>query len=176
MLKSLVTGIERYDTAILKKVAIFTGKPLIDKFMYSMSKSGDGPIYFIIGAMALAFKASKAGNLIFVTAIAFAIELTLQKTLKHLLKRERPFKTLHDVKFLIKPPDKFSFPSGHTAGAFLMATVIGMFYGVFAFPVFVWAVFVGFSRVYNAVHYPSDVISGAILGVVSAWIGFVIVL
>ena len=61
---------------------------------------------------------------------------------------------------LIAPPDEFSFPSGHTAAAFVMVTVIGMHFvagGVLLLPV---AMTIGVSRVYPGVHYPSDVLAG----------------
>lgn len=65
-----------------------------------------------------------------------------------------------------------SFPSGHTSAAFVIATALSI-----AFPKryvivfsFLWAFATGYSRMYLGVHYPSDVIAGAIVGIGSAFI------
>jgi undecaprenyl-diphosphatase len=66
----------------------------------------------------------------------------------------------------VHPADEFSFPSGHTAAAFVMVSILGSFYPVLLLPLVILASFIGISRVYLGVHYPSDVLAGAILGIV----------
>ena len=64
----------------------------------------------------------------------------------------------------IQPSDKFSFPSGHTAAAFVMASLLTAFYPPVALVAYPLALAIGASRVTLGVHYPSDIVAGAVLG------------
>ena len=88
----------------------------------------------------------------------------------------RPCHGITGVAALIEPSDKFSFPSGHTAAAFVFAAVLAAFYPLLALPAFVLATLIGLSRVMLGVHYPGDIVAGAVLGLLSAaaalqWLG-----
>ncbi|HTX61790.1 MAG TPA: phosphatase PAP2 family protein [Methanobacterium sp.] len=92
--------------------------------------------------------------------------------LKYVIAEPRPFLTLNNV-VLLTAENGSSFPSGHTASSFAAASVIGLKYYNRAqgkywliYPLLLFAVVVGFSRIYVGVHYPYDVIFGAMLGVV----------
>jgi len=89
--------------------------------------------------------------------------------LKNIIKRERPYATLKDVYFNKNnsPTDRYSFPSGHTATAFSMATILTLRYPDEPFVIagsFLYAGFVGYGRMYLGVHYPSDVFTGMLIG------------
>jgi undecaprenyl-diphosphatase len=140
----------------------------MDLFMRLASRSGDGPAYFLLIPFILLYDLDIGLTFLAVGFSAFGIEMLVQKLVKRFVKRPRPGVTVAGVRFLVKPPDEFSFPSGHTAGAFLMALLLVTFYGIPAPLLFGWAFMVGFSRVYNGVHYPSDVLVGALLGLLSA--------
>ena len=95
----------------------------------------------------------------------------LSYAVKHTVRRDRPYEKHHDI---IRRDNvgKYSFPSSHTATAFSLATSLSIRYPkwyVIA-PSMVWAGSVGFARMYEGVHYPSDVLCGAILGAGSAWL------
>ncbi len=128
------------------------------------SRSGDGPLYAIIGLL-LPFLAPGPGMRFLVLGLAgFAIQLPLYKLIKHLFRRPRPFQTCATVIRRIEPPDRWSFPSGHTASGFLMAKLAAACFPGVAIPAFAWASLIGISRIYHGVHYPTDVGAGALLG------------
>ena len=65
---------------------------------------------------------------------------------------------------LIVASDQFSFPSGHSSGAFLLATALAVIYAGPLLVVYLWACCVGFSRVILGVHFPGDILAGATMG------------
>ena len=103
----------------------------------------------------------------------FLVSTFISTAMKYSFKRERPFKT---YTYLDKESDggSYSFPSGHTSSAFSTATSLSMAFPkwyVIA-PSFVWASAVGYSRMDLGVHYPSDVLAGAIVGSGSAYLTY----
>jgi undecaprenyl-diphosphatase len=104
-------------------------------------------------------------------AAAYAVELPLYKILKNTIKRDRPFAVLAEIHSAVVPIDRFSFPSGHTAAAVIMATLLAHFFPMLSVPAFIWAALVAFSRIYLGVHYPTDTVAGVALGFFSAQVG-----
>ncbi|MEE0196294.1 MAG: phosphatase PAP2 family protein [Phocaeicola massiliensis] len=101
------------------------------------------------------------------TSVIEAVGITYAA--KHIIGRDRPFVKYPDKIHVYGAPDADSpsFPSGHTAAAFSLATSLSITYPqwyVIA-PSAVWACGVGFARINQGVHYPSDVVAGAAIGV-----------
>jgi len=85
--------------------------------------------------------------------------------LKNLIARTRPYEVILGLTSLVGAQKDFSFPSGHTGSSFAAAVV--MFRGLprkFGVPALILAFLMGFSRLYVGVHYPSDVLCGALIG------------
>jgi membrane-associated phospholipid phosphatase len=104
---------------------------------------------------------------------AFAITGGVTTIMKYTINRKRPFITYPDIVKKGKAGSP-SFPSGHTSEAFATATFLSLSYPkwyVIA-PSFVWAGTVGYSRMHLGVHYPTDVIIGAIIGSGCAWLTY----
>jgi undecaprenyl-diphosphatase len=133
-----------------------------------ISHTANGYYYPAVPAVLLLFDPQKAWTFFLAGLFAFGIELPLYKLLKNGIKRNRPCEVLLGVHGRISPSDQFSFPSGHTAAAFVIATLLSYFYPLLAMPLFSWALSVGFSRIYLGVHYPSDILAGLVLGLLSA--------
>jgi undecaprenyl-diphosphatase len=102
--------------------------------------------------------------------LGFAVERPLYFILKNSFKRNRPQQAIQGFRSVITPSDQFSFPSGHTSAAFLVATLVGYFYPTLLICLYFWAALVGFSRVVLGVHFPTDTLMGIVLGVSAAFI------
>ncbi len=89
---------------------------------------------------------------------------------KRLVRRPRPDREAARVVVSrqVPMPESASFPSGHTASAVAFAAAVGVVMPGVAVPLGALAVAVGYSRVHTGVHYPGDVVAGAVLGVASA--------
>jgi|TARA_R110002124_G_scaffold142866_4_gene307650 undecaprenyl-diphosphatase len=129
-----------------------------------MSRTGDGHLYLLLGLLLWLFEAEHGALFLYSALLAYSLELPVYLILKKFLRRQRPCDLLQNFSAHITPSDKFSLPSGHTAAAFLMASLIASFYPSMLILVYCWASIIGLSRVLLGVHYPSDIIAGAALG------------
>lgn len=126
-----------------------------------VSMSADGPGYCLAG---LAAWFAQKPWLTLALMAGFALERTVYFICKPTFKRARPAAALADFRAIITPSDQFSFPSGHTSGAFLFATLCSSCFPSLLPVLFAWALAVGVSRVLLGVHFLSDVAAGALLG------------
>lgn len=175
MLQVLTEKITSWDTRVCTRIFGWNGKVYIDWLMLLLTRSGDGYLYAPLGILLFLYDYTVAIILVPAAALAFVIELPAQKLIKQTIKRNRPYASVRSIHHLVKPPDKFSFPSGHTAGAFIVAGLVAAFYPIYSIIALTWATGVGISRVYNGVHYPTDVIAGAMLGLLSSYTGLSII-
>ena len=108
-------------------------------------------------------------------AVSLALEALLCNViLKPLVARTRPYEVNTMMELLIARPLDYSFPSGHTAAAFASASALYFGRNRLWIPALILAVFLAFSRMYLYVHYPSDVLAGALIGIAAGWAGSVL--
>ncbi len=139
-----------------------------------ISRTGDGIWYLLIALLLLTIEPNHGGAFFWSGIIAYAFDVSLYLVLKNIIKRDRPAARIDYYKAWITPSDKFSFPSGHTAAAFLFACIVAHFYPALSALCFIWATLIGASRVLLGVHYPTDTVAGAALGSSCAFIGIYI--
>ena len=156
------------DLSIVNWIAAHLRCPFLDFLMPLITLLGEyGFIWIVICVVLLARKRTRR------MGCACALSLLLaficgEVVLKNIIRRARPFTHLSELTLLIPPPDSFSFPSGHTGSSFAAAcslTLSDRRNGWWAIPL---AALIAFSRLYLSVHYPTDILAGALLGLVSA--------
>lgn len=109
-----------------------------------------------------------------VMALSLATQAVFNNILlKPLVARMRPYEYSEKVVLLVGKANDFSFPSGHTGSAFAIAVVVCLMlprkYGIVALGM---AVLMGYSRLYVGIHYPTDVLGGALLGVITSYLSY----
>jgi undecaprenyl-diphosphatase len=127
---------------------------------------GEGLIWLALG---LVLAAIWRRPFVFVqVAFADAAADLLAYGLRALIDRPRPPAVYQEPKPLVHVPLGGSFPSGHAATSFACATMLSLIVPRYTVAFFLLAAAIAWSRVYNGVHYPLDVLGGAALGVVVA--------
>lgn len=149
------------------------GSAAFNNFVSFFTSLGDGGyIWLIIAAVLLCFKKTRVSALVMM--ISLAVGAIINDTiLKEIFARPRPFSVNEDFKVFIESvgyelPSGFSFPSGHTFSSFNCAVVLTLFnkkMGYFTIPL---AALIGLSRIFMCVHYPTDVLAGAVCGILTA--------
>jgi undecaprenyl-diphosphatase len=142
-------------------------EPLDGLFVF-LSVIGSFGLVWMALALLIAVRRRAAAAFVLVTVGVFASDL-LALLAKLLTSRERPYVRRPEPEPLLGTPLDFSFPSGHAATAFAGAMLLAGLGSRFAVPLFLLATGVAWSRVYVGVHYPLDVIAGALLGVAVAF-------
>lgn len=94
------------------------------------------------------------------------------RIIKRTFMRVRPYDALEQVYIFGNKLRDYSFPSGHTTASFSIATIVILNVSYLMMPMILFASLVGVSRIYIGVHYPSDVIVGAVLGTVTSMITY----
>ena len=161
--------IRSLDVALFRFINLGLSNPFFDRIMPFLSgNSLFVPLLIVLAAM-LIWKAGARGR-VCVVMVALVVGLgdpLVINSLKHAVGRPRPFKVIADAQVppQIGKTDSFSMPSAHTANWFAATVVLFVYFRrslPYMLPV---ATIIGFSRIYNGVHYPGDVLAGAVLGV-----------
>jgi len=142
--------------------------PVLDKIMVFFSTLGNAGLFWIAISLILLIipKTRKIG-----LHMGLAITITYifgNLVLKNLVARQRPYFVDPNVTLLIKKPSEYSFPSGHSMNGFAAATSLFLNNKKWGIPALIVASIIAFSRLYNFVHWPTDVICGILLGILNA--------
>lgn len=173
-MKTLKT-IHEYDLSLFNRLShVRLNADLMTLNRY-ISKTGDGHLYLLL-LVWISLQEGYHSLLFMAILIGFAIERPVYYILKNGFKRNRPASVLDGFQSIIKPSDQFSFPSGHTSAAFMVAVLCGYFYPEVMPFLLGWAFLIGLSRIMLGVHFPTDTLVGMCLGVSTALVSLEIIL
>ena len=161
-------AIKAADTIILLFIQEHIRCGLLDFIMVFFTKIGNAGAIWLISGMVLFIsrKFRKAG---FDIIIAVGICWVINEVFKGIVARPRPFNEIEELTTVIfNLPASLSFPSGHTCSSFAAAYVYARCFGKRGAWAYAVAVLISVSRVYIGVHYPSDIIAGAVVGTAGA--------
>ena len=134
-------------------------------------------MYIIYALLLLLINEKIAIPSIKVGLIAYSLHYPIYYIIKNTFKRKRPFERYDTIEGLVKPPDKYSLPSGHASASTITTLIVISFWPELNL-IIVWPLLVAISRIMLGVHYISDAIMGFLLGLVcyylSKWIWLII--
>ena len=139
--------------------------PVLDRVIPWVTHLGShiAVIVFLI----LCFIFMRKKNTLLYLLLLYGIQSGVVYGLKFLIQRERPLVFLETLSKLSRGPGEVldpSFPSAHTLYAFMMATLLAVWFPRYRVIFYIVAGFIGWTRIYLGVHYPTDVLAGALLG------------
>ncbi|MBQ8688382.1 MAG: phosphatase PAP2 family protein [Ruminococcus sp.] len=160
------------DEKLLLNVQDRIRRPKLNIWMQRISALGNaGILWLVCAAVLLLIPGQRLTGIVVVCAQLVGVLLT-NCLLKHLVARKRPFHKLKQLRPLIELPKDWSFPSGHTTSSVSAALILMCGLPLYAgIPALIMGLMIAFSRMYVGVHYPSDILGGAVMGVFSAWAG-----
>lgn len=159
--------IQNIDINILYFIQNHIQNNFLNPIMIFFTTLGNlGLIWLIISFLLLI---SKKYRKIGILTLSVLIVNTLlgEGILKHIIERPRPFITYPDLNIIISKPTSFSMPSGHTSASFAAAFMLSYCFKKYRVYFYSLASLIALSRIYLLVHYPSDVLSGILLGFLS---------
>lgn len=153
------------DWSILHGIQQWIACPFLDFLMPKITALGNAGAIWILAAGGLICTKKYRKQGIFLLIALFAGEVLGNIMMKHLFARPRPCTLDQSVQLLITRPMDYSFPSGHTMASAVGATILTKTNRRFGYVAIPLAVLIAFSRLYLYVHFPGDILAGAVVGI-----------
>lgn len=164
-IKIILRKLENIDIASFLFVSDKSNYLSLRALAYCLSVFGNGYFYIFALPFIICWMSPVKGVSIFVVCVVSVFfEKMLYMMLKRGFKRARPPVRLESVTEIVRPPDEFSFPSGHSSTAFCLAVVLSHYFHQMRVEFFTIAGLIAVSRVVLRAHFPLDVIVGSLLG------------
>jgi len=171
---SLKVSAQNADIEILRNINTISGTRETSQFISNTTTLVGASVPVALGIAAIIEKDEDLLKSALCVGVSMGISVVTTYTVKHAVGRPRPFITYPQYITAYEDIHSNSFPSGHTSYAFATATALSLQYPkwyVIA-PGYLWASSVGYSRMNLGVHYPSDVVAGALVGIGSAYLSY----
>lgn len=164
----MIRILKKFDEFFIELINNKMKNKYLDKFMYRITDLG-GAIFSTIFSIVLVILGNSSVKLIGIEAlVVLGISQLVVQSLKISLGRKRPydmFEHLNTFDIILRD---YSFPSGHTTASFSIATILVLNLPDTWIIAYLFAITIAISRIYLAVHYPTDVVAGMVLGVGSS--------
>ncbi len=163
------------DLAILNFIQEYIRNPFLDFLMPIFSLIGEGGVvWIVISLVMICTKKYRKFGIMAIVAMLLGL-LIGELALKNIICRERPCVAYPIENMIVDIPHSYSFPSGHTCSSVAAATIMFIANKKWGILAILLAILIAFSRLYNYVHYPTDVLAGAALGLICATLAYFIV-
>ena len=154
-----------FEIQILRFVQETFSCGFLDAIFKFISYIGNkGAIWIVCALVLCVFKKTRKAGIISAISLIFCLTIG-NMTLKPLIGRMRPYEFDTTLKVIIPLLKDASFPSGHTMAAFAFCHSTAKIYKKYRMPLYTLATFMGLSRIYLCMHFPTDVIFGAFFGI-----------
>jgi undecaprenyl-diphosphatase len=164
MAHAILQFVATRDHALMRRVHRWSAPKWIRLWMIAATRSGDGWIWYGLAVIVFLFGGESRYLAIASATSAAAVGVGVFIALKKLTGRRRPCHIEPHCWSTLLPPDQFSFPSGHTITAFAIAVPVMLYYPPARWGLLFCAFSIALSRIVLGMHFLSDVVAGAILG------------
>jgi undecaprenyl-diphosphatase len=154
------------EATFMQRLARWWSYPWLTDFFRLVSRLGDWPLWTGTGVMLFLAGGARGRLALGAALVSAGLAIGLFTLVKHVVRRPRPYESWSQLSCLVAPPDRFSFPSGHTLTAFAMYGTLGTMVPGLGFVLLPAAGLIGLSRIFLGAHYPTDVLIGGVLGTV----------
>lgn len=152
------------DYNLMRRVHRWPAPRWIRVWMICSTRGGDGWLWYAMGVVILLFGGALRFAALGAAALAAALGIAVFRFLKERTNRKRPCDIEPHCWAKLLPPDRFSFPSGHTITAFAVAVSLAAFYPDLGIGLLFCAASIALSRILLGMHFLSDVVAGALIG------------
>ncbi len=162
--KAVWNQIQSNDHRLMRRVHRWRAPRWFRILMIVATRGGDGWFWYALAAILLCYGGPHRFAAVGSGVAAAFVGILLFRALKHSSRRKRPCEIEPHCWASILPPDKYSFPSGHSITAFAIAISIGFFYPQLQGCLLAIAFLIAGSRIILGMHFLSDVLAGSVIG------------
>jgi undecaprenyl-diphosphatase len=161
---SLIERVGSFELTLCSKANLLCRSLHLQYFFSLISRLGNGVFWYVLIALLPLVFGANAVHVSLRMAAAGAIGVVVYKIIKSMTERPRPYAKQNDIQLGAAPLDRYSFPSGHTLHAVSFTIICLNYFPQLAWLLIPFASLVAVSRVVLGLHYPTDVLAGAIIG------------
>lgn len=159
---------QEFEFEVLEFIRNNLRNGFLDAVMPMVTMCGNLGIFWVVIALVISAKAKyRKCSITMLVGLIFGV-LIGNLLVKNVVQRDRPCWIIEMQDMLIANPQDFSFPSGHTLSSFCSAFILYHYDKRLGIPSFCMAILIAFSRLYLYVHFPTDIVGGAMLGIIVA--------